>query len=239
MLTTLLFAFAAGTLSLLSPCTLPLLPIILASALSAGRLGGVALAAGLAISFTVLGLFVALAGHSIGLTEDRVRLFGAVVLIAFGFVLLVPALEARMSVALEPLGTWAAGRFAGGRGDSLAGQGAIGLALGAIWSPCVGPTLGAAALMASRGENVGQVAVTMLAFGLGAGIPLALLGLLPQRAVSGMRSAMARTGYVGRRLLGLMLVVVGVAIATGLDKRAEAALLSIMPAWLLDLTTRF
>jgi cytochrome c biogenesis protein CcdA len=244
MSTTLLFAFVAGTLSLLSPCTLPLLPILLASALSIGQRGAFALALGLTTSFTVLGLFVALIGHGIGLTEDRVRFVGAVTMIGFGVVLLAPAVETRVSVWLEPLGSWAARRFGGGSGlaaasPSVVSQGAIGLALGAIWTPCIGPTLGAAALMASRGENIPQVALTMLAFGLGAGAPLVLLGLLPQRIFASLRGALASGSYVGRRLLGAVLAGVGLAIATGLEKQIEIAFLKAMPTWLLELTTRF
>ena len=62
--------------------------------------------------------------------------------------------------------------------SGLAGQFAVGLLLGAVWSPCVGPTLGAASLLASQGKDLPQVALTMVVFGIGAAVPLILLGLL-------------------------------------------------------------
>ena len=61
-------------------------------------------------------------------------------------------------------------RFGGRAGAGLPGQFGLGLLLGAIWSPCVGPTLGAASVLAAKGENLGQVALTMLVFGIGAGL---------------------------------------------------------------------
>src|SRR6516162_8434964 len=90
-------AFLAGCLSVLSPCVLPLVPIVLGSAASEHRLGSVALAAGLALSFTTIGLFVATIGFAIGLDQDVLRTFGAVLLIALGFVLVLPNLQAQVA----------------------------------------------------------------------------------------------------------------------------------------------
>ncbi len=101
-LATLTLAFLAGTLSILSPCVLPLVPIVLGAASSAHRWGPVALAAGLALSFTVLGMFVATIGFSIGLDAEWFRKFGAVLMILLGAVLLVPDLQARLAAAGGP-----------------------------------------------------------------------------------------------------------------------------------------
>jgi len=73
MIGTLGLAFLAGILSILSPCVLPLLPIVLGTAQAEHRLGPVALAAGLAVSFTAIGLFVATIGFAIGLDTDVFR----------------------------------------------------------------------------------------------------------------------------------------------------------------------
>ena len=115
----------------------------------------------------------------------------------------------------------------------------MGLLLGAVWSPCVGPTLGAASLLASQGKDIGQVAATMLVFGVGAALPLAVLGLLSRAALLSMRDRMLSAGQLGKMLLGVALLLIGIGIVTGADKRLEAVLVESSPAWLTELTTRF
>jgi cytochrome c-type biogenesis protein len=167
MLGTLALAAVAGALSILSPCVLPLVPIVLGAAASEHRLGPVALIGGVALSFTVIGLFVATVGFAVGLDGGTFRTIGALLLLGMGLVLLAPAMQARLATAAGPIGDWTEQRFGGLGAAGLPGQFGIGLLLGAVWSPCVGPTLGAASVMAARGENLGTVALTMLAFGLG------------------------------------------------------------------------
>ncbi|MFH1553757.1 MAG: cytochrome c biogenesis protein CcdA, partial [Pseudomonadota bacterium] len=89
-------AFLAGILSTLSPCVLPILPLVLGAAASQHRLGPVALAGGLALSFVTIGLFVATIGFSIGLDAGVFRAVAAVLLMAVGLVLLVPIFQARL-----------------------------------------------------------------------------------------------------------------------------------------------
>ena len=85
------FAYIAGLLTLINPCVLPVLPIVLASALNESRWGPVALAAGMSLSFVVFGVFVTAFGGAIGLTQDLLAQIGAVLMVAFGLVLLTPA----------------------------------------------------------------------------------------------------------------------------------------------------
>ena len=232
-------AFLAGLLSVLSPCVLPLLPVVLGAAASEHRLGPVALAAGLAVSFTVIGLFVATLGFAIGLDGEFFRALSAILLIAVGAVLLAPALQARLAVAAGPLGNWTEQQFGAHSATGLAGQFGVGALLGAVWVPCVGPTIGAALLLAAQGENLGEVALTMLLFGLGAGIPLALLGFLSREVLMGWRERMSAAGRALKLTLGAILIAAGFLILSGLDKQIEAALVEASPEWLLDLTTRF
>src|SRR5262245_40765387 len=115
-------AFLAGLVSILSPCVLPLLPVVLGTALSEHRLGPLALAAGLAVSFLVLGLFVATVGFGLGLDGELFRTIAAGLLLAAGIVLVVPALQARLWLAAAPLGNLTDQRFGGGAKKSLMGQ---------------------------------------------------------------------------------------------------------------------
>lgn len=233
------FAFLAGVLSLLSPCVLPLVPMVLAAATGEHRLGPAALAGGLALSFTAIGLFIALFGFALGLDADMFRIAAAVLMILIGAVLLVPAAQMRLAAAAGPAANWTEQRFAGFSTSGLGGQFGVGLLLGAVWVPCVGPTLGAASLMASRGENLGQVSLTMLAFGVGAALPLLLLGFASRETIMRWRGKLMSGGKAGKAIMGALLVLVGVAILTGFDKTVETVLTQAAPDWLVDLTTRF
>jgi cytochrome c biogenesis protein CcdA len=232
-------AFLAGILSTLSPCVLPLLPIVLGAALSEHRAGPLALAAGLALSFVVIGLTVATVGFAIGLDAGVFRMVAGVLLIAVGIVLLTPRLQAQFALAAGPVGNWTEQRFGGFSTAGLGGQFAVGLLLGAIWSPCVGPTLGAASVLASQKTDLGAVAVTMLAFGIGAALPLVLLGLLSREAMLRWRERLLAAGQRGKLVMGAVLATTGLLIVTGADKAIETALVEASPVWLNELTTRF
>lgn len=232
-------AFLAGILSTLSPCVLPLLPIVLASALGEHRAGPLALAAGLAFSFVVIGMVVATVGFTIGLDAGVFRIVAGILLIAIGVVLLMPQLQAQFALAAGPVGNWTEQRFGGFSTAGLGGQFAVGLLLGAVWSPCVGPTLGAASVLASQGKDLGAVAVTMLAFGIGAALPLVLLGLLSREVMLRWRARLIAAGRRGKVVMGMVLAAAGLMIVTGADKAIETALVEASPVWLNELTTRF
>jgi cytochrome c-type biogenesis protein len=235
----LALAFIAGVLSILSPCVLPILPIVLGAAASEHRLGPAALAAGLAASFVIIGLFVATVGYSAGLDADWLRNVAAAVMIAIGVVLLVPRFQALLAVAGAPFANWSDRRFGGAAKTGLAGQLSMGLLLGAVWSPCVGPTLGAASILAAQGRNLGEVGATMLAFGLGAALPLAALGLLSREALMRWRTRLVSGGAPAKAAFASVLVAIGVLVLSGLDRRLETILVDQSPQWLTDLTTRF
>lgn len=234
-----LLGFVAGLLSTLSPCVLPLLPILIATALGQHKRGPLALAAGLALSFTLVGTFLATLGNAIGLDAGVLRTLAALMLIAFGLVLLSARAQAWFAQATARAGAAGEGILARITGTGWAGQFALGLGLGLVWSPCVGPTLGAASTLAAQGRQLSQIALLMLVFGLGAALPLIVLGSVSQGVGRHFAQRMRLAGQRGRSLLGGVLVVIGVAVATGGDKLAEAWLLDHSPDWLTHLTTRF
>jgi len=231
--------YLAGLLSTLSPCVLPLVPILIATAAAAHALGPYALALGLMLSFSLLGIFLATLGTSLGLDQDTFRAAAAVILIGFGVVLLSTRLQERFAIATSGLSAAGDGLLAKLRLDGLAGQFMVGLVLGVIWSPCVGPTLGAATTLASQGRDLAQIALLMMIFALGAGTPLVVLGSLSRAAVMRVRGRMMQAGKLGKSILGGLLLVLGIAILFGLDKSFEAWAVRISPEWLTTLTTRY
>lgn len=234
----MLLALVAGILSILSPCVLPLVPVVLAGAVAQHRLAPLGLAAGVALSFTAIGLFVATIGFSIGLDMTAFRTTAAVLLILVGVVLMVPRMQAQFATAAGPVSNWTQTRFSGFSTTGIGGQFGVGLLLGAVWTPCVGPTLGAASVMAARGENLGMVALTMLAFGVGTSLPLLALAMMSREALTRWRGRMLGASTKLKTALGALLVVAGLMTLSGLDRTIQIALEQALPDWLLAITTR-
>jgi cytochrome c biogenesis protein CcdA len=149
-------------------------------------------------------------------------------------------LQSWLSAATAPLGNWMQQRFgAVTQRTGLSGQFGVGVLLGAVWTPCVGPTLGAASVLAAQGRDLTHVAITMLVFAIGTALPLLLLGFVSRQALLRWRSRMLATGRTGKIALGVILVATGLLILGGWDKPMEAALLDLMPSWMTDLAFRY
>jgi cytochrome c-type biogenesis protein len=233
------FGFLAGMLSTLSPCVLPLLPLVLGPAMATHRLGMLALVAGLVVSFVAIGLFVATIGFSIGLDGDVFRFISALLLAALGFMLLSDAPQRRFAIAAGGISNTGNRLLARISPDGIGGQFLLGLLLGAVWTPCTGPTLGAASVLAGQRHDFGGVIAVMVAFGLGTAVPLLLVGLLSRQALVRWRGRLLHAGKGGKAILGGAALVVSILILSGLDHTAETALVAASPAWLTELTTRY
>ncbi len=231
--------FLAGALSTLSPCVLPLLPILVASAFAQHPLGLWALAAGLATSFTVVGLLVATVGLSLGIDGAVVHRLAGGLLIVFGAVMALPALQRLFARATAPLAAGGGRVLARVEGRGWRGQLAVGVLLGIVWTPCVGPTLGAASTLAAQSSRLVEVGALMLVFGIGAATPLLVVGALSRRLAGTRSAAWLGAAETSRRVLGALLVVAGVLIVFGAERSVEAWLVEHSPDWLTTLTTRF
>jgi cytochrome c biogenesis protein CcdA len=231
-----LLAFAAGALSLLSPCVLPLLPMALAGALTRHRLGPLALAAGLATSATAFGLAFALLG--LALDRELVRVVAAAVLVGAGAVLLSTRLELAFARATTPLVAGLGARLQARGPHGLGGELVVGALLGVLWTPCGGPALAGAVTLATRQESLPAAAAVMAAYSAGAALPLLALAYGSRSLLLG-RQSLARLARMGQPVVGLALILTGLLALLGADKAIETAVLDRMPAWLVDLTTRF
>lgn len=229
----------AGVLSTLSPCVFPLLPLVVGAATASGAGGAWWLAAGVATAFTAAGLLVATVGFAVGLDGDVFRAASALMLVLVGLVLLSPAAQARLSMASGGLG---------GAGDRLirrlspgggAGQFAVGALLGLVWTPCVGPTLGAASVLAARQTALAGVAAVMFAFGVGSTLPMLAVAGLSRAGLRRWRPGLLSAGRYGKATMGVCALLVGLAVLSGLDRRLETVLVAASPPWLTDLTTAF
>jgi cytochrome c biogenesis protein CcdA len=231
-----IFAYGAGLLTLINPCVVPVLPIVIATALQASRWGPVAMAAGLSLSFVAVGLGVTAFGHAIGLDLDMIAKAGAVLMVLFGLALLLPGAGNLLSKATSGMASSADAQLDNVDRSGLRGQFLGGLLLGAVWSPCIGPTLGGAIALASQGEDLGRAALIMIFFALG--VSTLILGLAyGTRGAIGKYNAQLRSlASRARPILGVTFVAVGLALFFNLHHMIEAWLIMTLPAWLTDLS---
>ncbi|MDE2604481.1 MAG: cytochrome c biogenesis protein CcdA [Burkholderiales bacterium] len=233
------FGFLAGVLSTLSPCVLPIIPILLGTATNAHPRAPLALAGGLALSYAVIGSSLAWAGSALNIDTGIFRGVGAVILGLLGLVLISGALQQRFAMATAGIGDAGHNFISRMNLDGLKGQFAIGLALGVVWSPCVGPTLGAAVVLASQGSHLPQVALLMGVFGLGAALPVVALAYVGRGAMARARGTLMKAGRAGKSAMGVIMIALAVMILSGADKPMETWLVDHSPAWLTQLTTRY
>ncbi|MEM1163664.1 MAG: cytochrome c biogenesis CcdA family protein [Pseudomonadota bacterium] len=231
-----LFAYLAGLLTLINPCVLPVLPIVLASALTASRMGPAALAAGMSLSFVAFGVLVTAFGSSFGLTQDTLAEIGAVVMVAFGLVLVIPAFAQRFETATAGLAAKADSQMNAVEDTNVRGQFLGGLLLGAVWSPCIGPTLGGAISLASQGESLAYAALIMSFFALGVSTLILGLGLGARSAIRSRANALRGLAERSKPILGATFITVGLMLFFKVHYMIEDWALDVMPIWLQDLS---
>ena len=227
----------AGSLSTLSPCVLPIVPIVVGTAMTTHRYGPIALASGLALSYALAGLLLSTLGFMIGLDQVVFRNIAAGLMVLFGLLLLSVQLQKYFASVTAIFGNKGQPLLEKLSTETLMGQFLLGILLGLVWSPCVGPTLGAAIILASQGQNLMHATVVMALFGLGAAMPLIAIGMLSHQAVSRMKATLFITGRLGKQILGMVLLLSGLFILTGWDKIVEAWILMHAPEWLINFTT--
>ncbi|MFA0811673.1 cytochrome c biogenesis CcdA family protein [Microbulbifer epialgicus] len=220
-------ALIAGTLSILSPCVWPLVPMVVGASSSAGRWGPYALAVGLSLSFALAGTVLSFLLVSLGLDPELFRYIAAILLVAVALILLIKPFSDWVTLRLSKV---TAGASIIGDG-AWAGQFGIGFLTGIIWLPCVGPTLGAAIALASMGQQLGQSFMVMFSFGLGTGAALLVAGGLSRKIYSRLSPSVGAFAVGGKVALGAILLLLGIMVLSGLDKVLETWASNWMPEW--------
>jgi cytochrome c biogenesis protein CcdA/thiol-disulfide isomerase/thioredoxin len=228
----MLFALIAGAGTAITPCVLPVLPALLSASAVGGRRRPLGIVVGLGATFTIAIVALAQLVKGVGLASGAARTVAIVVLLAFGVVLLVPELAARVQAPLSRLARFGPRT----RGEGFWSGLGVGGALGFVCAPCAGPILAAVtSVSASGGASVRVVAVA-ISYAAGLSTVLLLYSLGGRALVERIRRS-AR-GYIVERTLGGVLLVTGFAMAANLDVRFEEALAKdrSLPAFLVDPT---
>ena len=232
MLLLMVFAVVAGAGTAITPCVLPVVPALLSASALGGRRRPLGIVLGLAATFTIAIVALAQLVKGVGLASGATRTLAIVVLIAFGFVLLIPELAARMQAPLSRLARFGPKT----RGNGFWSGVAVGGALGFVCAPCAGPILAAVtSVSASSGASVRVIAVA-LSFTVGLSAVMLLYALGGRVVIDRIRRS-AR-GHIVERTLGAVLLATGVAMIANLDVRFEEALAkdASLPAFLVDPT---
>jgi len=197
-------AFGAGLASVASPCVLPVVPIIVAGPAEEHRARPALVVLGIALSFVAMGVLVSLFGATVGPAVPVLeKVFGAMV-IAFGVLLLADVNPWKRLTWFQGLGPSGDGRWSGLL---------LGLSLGLVWIPCVGPMLsGVLAMVAVKGSFLAGVGL-LLVYSLGFAVPMLAVGYGSQALRQRVRAVAARPVLV-RWASGLLLVAFGVVILT-------------------------
>ncbi len=237
-----LLAALAGALTTLSPCVLPVLPLVVAASLRGGRTGPFYFGAGLLLSFVGLTWTLARFGSILGLDQDAMRFVAGLLLVIAGLWLWSDRLQEWFASRLESrLGAVErASRQVAGDGQRPGAWRNLGLGAltGLLWTPCSGPSLGVALGLAAERETALQALGLLSVFGVGALVPLLAMAYGSRSLAERMRRA-SRGIAIVKKVLGTLVVLVGLGVLSGTDKKMEAWLVGLSPEWLSDLTTKF
>lgn len=232
-------SIVAGSLTTLSPCVFPLLPLVLGGAVQSNPLAPLAMGLGMTASFAGIGLLLGALGPALGIDSDTVRALGAAMLIAFGLVMLIPALSARFTHVVMPIATSAQSATRQVNAGSLIGALLLGSLLGLVWSPCSGPLLASAMTLVASEGGAARGALILGMFGIGAAIPLIVVAYASRSGFLRARGWVLAHVDTVKKGFGLLIGAAGLAILTGADKWLEAQVLDHLPDAWVRLTTLF
>ncbi|MDF0583087.1 cytochrome c biogenesis CcdA family protein [Bradyrhizobium yuanmingense] len=205
----LLFALLAGILTIAAPCTLPMLPILLGASIGrAGHLRPAMIALGFVVSFSVVALALGAITRAFDFDPNVLREAAAVLLLGFGLLMLWPAPFEWLSIRINgwlDLGNTGATQREGAIGGLI-----LGTTLGLVWTPCAGPVLGSILTLVATSKNLGWAGTLLVAYAIGAAIPMLGIAYGGQAATTRVRS-LARISP--RLQQGFGVVVIGFAVA--------------------------
>lgn len=233
MLILILFAFIAGIVTILSPCILPILPIILSGSVTGGKRKPLGIVTGFVASFTFFTLFLSTLVRSLNISADALRTFSIVVIFVFGVSLIIPQVQlwiemmfSRISGRLSPKQTQ----------DGFMAGVLIGMSLGLLWTPCVGPILASVITLALSGSVTSSAVLITLAYSLGTAIPMLLITYSGQRVFQKVPWLLSNTGKI-QKAFGVVMIAMAVALYFNVDRKFQIWVLDQFPSYGTGLTS--
>lgn len=234
----ILLACVAGVLSTLSPCVIPILPLVFGAAASKSKYSTIALAFGIVFSFTLLTILFSLFGAMIPLDISQLRAPCALLLIFIGLILLAPQYKFKLFF-LDLISNFINDSLKKVSLTGIPGQFLTGCTLGALWLPCSGPTLGAASILAAQSHRFVEAGVIIFSFSLGAIAPLIILGCFSKSLFEKQKGRLQKHIRTLNVLFALALIFLGLSIVTNYDRIIEEKVAYYWPNFLIQLSLKF
>jgi cytochrome c biogenesis protein CcdA/thiol-disulfide isomerase/thioredoxin len=225
MLLLIAVAFVAGLVTAVSPCVLPILPIVLATGADGDRRRPYLVIAGLIASFSFFTLASVQIIQALHIPSSTLRDIAIAIIAIFGLTLLVPALSRvfeRATARFPAMGV----RLAT---PGVAGGLITGVGLGLVWTPCAGPILGAITSLAVTAPGSAATVALVISYSMGAGLPLLGIALGGRAALARLRLRSASAW--ASRALGILVLVTAGLMAVGADTAISADLTNALPDW--------
>lgn len=231
----LIIALVSGILTSLSPCVLPILPVVLASGIDGNvkRVRGVIL--GLVLSFTVFAISLSAIVSALGMPADTIRIIAVVLLVGFGLSLAFPKIWDTIQFAIEKV--WHPQPSTTQRRDFWGGI-LTGISLGVVWTPCVGPIVASVATLAAVGGLTLSSVLLVLFYSIGAGLTLYVLAKGGER-LAGRMNFIKQNSTNLRRIFGIIIILTGLFIGFGFERQFQAWALNVLPEQWTNLPTVF
>lgn len=235
-MTLFFLAILAGFLTVLAPCILPILPIVLGVGSGTSKWRPVFVVLGFIAAFSVFGAFFATVGTFLGISNETFRQIAVVLLVLFGLSLLFEGiyqkLMARISSKLAALGAKISGGSVG-KTSAISGL-LVGLSLGLIWTPCAGPILGTILTLAAADGDLLTTGILFAAYSFGAGVPMLGIAYGGGWLFERMKKIGARVELLNK-LFGVLVILTAITIAFGFDRIIQAYLVQFYPSGILPL----
>lgn len=231
------FAFLAGIVTILSPCILPVLPIVLSGGVSGGKKRPLGIVVGFIASFTFFTLFLTAIVRLTGIPPDVLRLISVVIIISFGLSLVVPKFQVLFERLIGKLSNIFSSRTtpqSETRQDFVSGF-LIGLSLGLVWTPCVGPILASVISLALTGSVTSTAFLITLAYATGTAIPMLAIVWGGRQLLQKHPWLVANSGRI-QKSFGVLMILTALAIATNMDRKFQTYILQTFPQYGVGLT---
>ena len=215
-------AFLAGILTILSPCILPVVPIVLASSLGRSKLKPIWVTLGLVISFTLFGIIFGTLGSVLGISREVARVVGITLILILGALLLFPNFYQKIIKLLSKVKTKKQLRPSGERWWE---NFLLGLGLGLAWIPCAGPILGIILGLALLEGNFLYSLALLLIYGIGVAIPLLIIGYLGNTLVNQINWLKKHLPLI-QKIAGGVIIIIGISILLRLDQYIQRLFLT-------------
>ena len=225
------FAFLSGIVTILSPCILPVLPIILSGSVG-GKRKPLGVVTGFVFSFSLFTLILSTVVQSLQIPPETLRLIAVIIIIVFGLVLLIPFLQKQFELLASRLFSRKKASNKNGFGGGLL----VGASLGLLWTPCVGPIMASVISLAVSQQVDGGAVIIIIAYSAGTALPMMGVMLSGRKLLARFPKLSSSTGRI-QRIFGAVMIIVGLSVGFGLDRKFQTAILTAFPNYGTGLTS--